>query len=234
MNVQEAAVTQPVTSGHTVGPWAAEMTMRLAVLAMRFGDSMMRAIVLEMRNRLARTLKDAEATPELRAMLERLNGEIERYERRRRQPKATGRTDEPDRGAPTLETAARLQRDPLARLVKAGKLTPRQYEAAMQFRDVVEWANSGVLHAAPFIRGSSSGGYVPRSDLSDAAYVQLGAERRIEHWRLQVLRAGLPLGAIWSVLVDYRPLRETERANRLRNGSLLDAITTALGLFGTR
>lgn len=142
----------------------------------------------------------------------------ERVAHRGRAPIATGQTI----------IKSRLSEAPLARLKRTRALCVHELTAADEiiFAYQVSTGQGGV------VRDSDLG--IPatiRSDGADAA-----ATRRIDNivayqqWRRELTNTPA-LAAAVALLLDERPMRETERANQWRNGTAFSHLVTALRHF---
>jgi hypothetical protein len=143
---------------------------------------------------------------------------------------------------PTPETRARLRRDVVWNLHRAGKLDARHMEAALEIRAVLEAVGRGMF---PTSGGALEGGVpvqkAPGRDFLDrmSAEERRKWERRYLPWTKAMavhVAAALPpvrwLQLVLDIVNDNAGPRDVERRYALRHGAAVDYLRQALEIYG--
>ena len=133
-------------------------------------------------------------------------------------------------GADKALTRQRRGRDPIEGLAKAGKLTAQQVAVAdclMQAGGAGGSSNGTVSSWAPYIdRSLGAGGIGVKFSATDIDFSQW-----VKRWERRMSVLDWPVSAIVQVIRHRRPIRDTETAHNMKNGSLTPMIGPAIDLY---
>lgn len=138
---------------------------------------------------------------------------------------------------PTPETLAKLQPDPLWALLRRGRLTQEQVDAAHDIRTAYEIITAPVravqMRAVSTTQGSTydmtPGSKSKPSDGESCRSVQL--QQRFNKWVCVMKDKRLPVGPVIDVVVEGQSCRMVDRSRGRRKGWASDVLDRGLSLY---
>lgn len=159
-----------------------------------------------------------------------------RLVRRRRRAR---RRSTVNRTSPTRATAARLRPDPLLVLLRHGRVSREQLDAALDIRRAFELITGPVgMRSMRTISTSDGTTYDPirgprSSGPSDETVRQVAVQRRFGDWAAAMHEQQLPIGPVIDLVVEGKSGRSVDRERGRRNGWAVELLVHALDLFIT-